>query len=139
MSRNKLYLLFFLLSLAGYTWVFWNFSRVQSIDNPVRFCLFKKITSLPCPSCGTTQSVLAIIRGNFDEAVKKNPLGFIVFPVLIILPVWILFDFILRRNSFYNFYPVMEHFIRRKWVAYPVILLLLMNWVINIFSHHGFH
>jgi hypothetical protein len=135
MSRNPLYILFLTLSLTGYAWVFWNLSRVQSTGNPVIFCLFKKITHLPCPSCGTTHSVLAIMKGDLPGAAKENPLGFIVFPALLIFPVWILFDLFLKRDSFFKFYHMAEAFISRKWVAYPAIFLLFVNWLIILLFH----
>ncbi len=137
MSRNKLYLLFLILSITGYIWIFWNLFRIQSEVYSVNFCLFRAVTGFPCPSCGTTHSVLAIIKGNFSEAIRMNPLGFIAVPVLLIFPIWILFDLILKKDGFYLFYGAMEKFISRKWVAYPAIFLLLLNWFINIFIHHG--
>jgi uncharacterized protein DUF2752 len=35
-------------------------------------------TGRPCPTCGTTRSVLQILACNFREAWRLNPLGFIV-------------------------------------------------------------
>ena len=137
MSRNKLYFLFLILSFAGYTWISWNLSQIHSGGIPVNFCLFRQVTGVPCPSCGTTHSVMAIIKGDFQEAIKNNPLGFIVFPVLMIIPFWILIDLIRRKNSFYRFYGSTEKVIGRKWVAYPAICLLLVNWFVNIYIHHG--
>ena len=139
MSRNKLYLLFLVLSTAGYSWIFWNLFQIHSGGVPVTICLFKKITGIPCPSCGTTLSVLALIKGNFYEAFAANPLGFIIFTLLFIVPLWILIDLVLGKDGFYKFYSTMERFIRRKWIAYPAILLLVLVWLINILFHHGFH
>jgi len=32
------------------------------------FCLFKAATGLPCPGCGVTRSIVAILRGDFSHA-----------------------------------------------------------------------
>jgi hypothetical protein len=39
------------------------------------FCLFKAATGLPCPGCGVTRSIVAILRGDFSHA---NVAGFAV-------------------------------------------------------------
>ena len=136
MSRNKLYLLFLSLSLAGYSWIFWNSYRIQTDERTVSVCLFRTVTGIPCPSCGTTHSVLAIMKGDFYQAARMNPLGFIVLPALIIFPLWMILDLITSKNSFFNFYISMEKFIVRKWIACPVLLLFLVNWFINIYFHY---
>jgi hypothetical protein len=40
-------------------------------------CMFRNITGLPCPFCGTTRSIGHILIGNFDSALRLNPLGYI--------------------------------------------------------------
>jgi hypothetical protein len=135
MPRKKLYLIFLVLSLAGYAWIFINVYWIHSSENAVGVCLFRKVTGFPCLSCGTTHSVLAILKGNFNQALKMNPLGFIVVPVLVIFPGWLLIDLILKKNSFYNSYYVFEKFIGKKWILYPAIILLILNWIIIIWRN----
>ncbi len=61
---------------------------------PLLLCLFALLTLLglleiptcplrwfgenPCPTCGTTRSVQSIIVGNFTNAWRLNPIGFVV-------------------------------------------------------------
>ena len=134
MSRNRLYVLFLFLSLAGYIWISWNIYRIYYDEKTVSICLFRTVTGFPCPSCGTTHSVLAILKGNFHEALKLNPFGFVVLPVILILPVWILLDLFRNNNSFFRFYGTMEKIIGRKWIAYPAIILLMLNWILRIYA-----
>jgi len=47
-------------------------------------CLFRELTGLPCPTCGTTHAVLALARLDFPHAIVFNPLatlGALVFLV----------------------------------------------------------
>lgn len=130
--RNKLYIFVIFLSITGYTWVFWNVHQFQTHTTSLSPCLFKNITGIPCPSCGTTHSVTSIMKGNFREAMNENPLGFLVSLMLILFPFWVVFDLLFRKTTFFNFYRKVEYFLRKKWVAYPAIILLLINWIINI-------
>ncbi len=41
-------------------------------------CLFRRLTGLPCPCCGTTRACLAILRGEVVEALKYNPLAVVI-------------------------------------------------------------
>ena len=38
-------------------------------------CLFKTVTTLPCPSCGLTRSGLAMGQGDWLAAFRLHPLG----------------------------------------------------------------
>lgn len=40
-------------------------------------CWFHSFTQLPCPACGTTRSVWAIVHGQWLHAWQLNPLGFL--------------------------------------------------------------
>lgn len=45
------------------------------IGVPVAFCLFKKLLAIPCPGCGITTSVAALIHGHWREALAANAAG----------------------------------------------------------------
>jgi len=41
-------------------------------------CLFKAMTGRPCPTCGSTRGVLAILHGHVGEAFAYNPMVFLI-------------------------------------------------------------
>ncbi len=41
-------------------------------------CTFRRVTDLPCPSCGATRATLAVVRGHPVEALGFNPLFCVV-------------------------------------------------------------
>jgi hypothetical protein len=45
---------------------------------PVAFCAFKTLLGIPCPGCGITTSIAALIRGNWGEALNANAAGPVV-------------------------------------------------------------
>jgi hypothetical protein len=132
MSRNKLYTFLSAACAAGHIWLMLTYYRNSNNHTEFGVCLFKHVTGIPCPSCGSTRSVLSILNGDFSGAFFMNPFGILIMLTLIILPVWILFDLASRGDSLYNSYIRFELFIRRKWIAIPAILLVLINWVWNI-------
>jgi hypothetical protein len=131
MARSRLYSLVAIACLAGYVWLIYLHTYVGTSKQPT-ICMIKSITSVPCPSCGTSRSVIMIMEGNYFDALKMNPLGFIISCILLVCPVWIFADVMMRRNSFLLFYQTIESFIRIKWVTILMIGLVAINWIWNI-------
>jgi hypothetical protein len=52
--------------------------------------------------------------------------------ILLVAPVWIVYDLTRQNDSLYRFYNRTELFFKRTWIAIPAILLVLLNWVWNI-------
>ena len=136
MTRNKLYYLVLLACFLSYSWLlFLKLSFVEKSDLDLTVCLFKRITSLPCPSCGTTRAVSYLFNGEMVNSFYMNPFGFIVAIIMIVSPVWIFFDFIKGKQSFFDFYKKAEHLIRNKTIAISLIVLVILNWIWNIYKH----
>lgn len=132
LNRNKLYTLISVACIAGYIWLFYSLKSDYVLNNPTSVCLFKHITNIPCPSCGSTRSVLAITNGEFKNAVLINPLGYLIACIMIILPTWIALDLISKRNSLLYTYKKAEQYLSKPNVAVPLILLVILNWIWNI-------
>jgi hypothetical protein len=41
----------------------------------LRPCVFRAITGIPCPTCGTTRAATAFLDGNLPAAFAANPLA----------------------------------------------------------------
>lgn len=134
MVRNKLYVLVSTACAAGYIWLFLNYQRSVSDSIEPGVCLFKRLTGIPCPSCGSTRSVLSLLKGDFIGALISNPFGLIILSILILAPLWILYDIVLQKDSLLQVYNRTEIFLRRKWIALPLILLVILNWIWNIYK-----
>lgn len=42
------------------------------------FCLAQRLFGIPCPGCGITRSVAALLRGDLRAALTANPAGLVV-------------------------------------------------------------
>jgi hypothetical protein len=132
MTRNKLYVLLSGACAAGYVWLtITYFSQAYHLSEP-GICLFKRVTTIPCPSCGSTRSVLSLLKGDIAGALYWNPFGVLLISILVIAPLWIMYDVVSRKDSLLINYEKAEHFIRHKWVAIPAILVVIINWLWNI-------
>lgn len=54
---------------------------------PMQMCMFKRVTGLPCATCGSTRAVRALVEGDPLRAITMNPL---VVALLAIAPVYVL-------------------------------------------------
>lgn len=118
---------------VGHAWLFYVIHFATANQWHVS-CLFKHVTGIPCPSCGTTTAVRHLLEGDFIGALSYNPLGYIVGPALVVVPIWILSDLVRRRDTFFKAYVFLEEQLRRKKVYFPLLLLLLVVWGIKLYS-----
>jgi hypothetical protein len=133
MSRSRLYTIILLACTGGFIWLWIQNSRDligQTVDTST--CLFKTITGVPCPSCGTTRSVFELLDGHLISSLQWNPMGIIVLLIMIISPVWILTDVLFKKETFLRCYGLAENYLKSKWIAIPAIGLVIINWVWNI-------
>jgi len=132
-NRKNLYILIMLFCMSGYSWLLLHLDhRWANVVGQV--CVFKNATGIPCPSCGATRSMIALIGGDLISAILWNPIGLFLLGGLVIFPVWLLHDLALKKNSFHVFYARVEKTIRQKQVAWPLIILVLLNWCWNIYK-----
>ncbi len=132
MKKNKLYSILLIASIVGFAYLFYKINYSES--SHLSFCMIKNVTGYACPSCGTTRAVQLFLQGNFAASLQMNPFGIIVATLMIISPIWILFDIITKKETFYFWYKKLEEIIRIKWIAITLIILVLLNWIWNIYK-----
>jgi hypothetical protein len=133
LNRGGLYKLLAGGIFLGYIWLFYSLAFNGAIgDAPVEVCLVRNICQIPCPSCGSTRAIMALLNGHFSESLLINPLGIIVSAIMLLGPVWILYDYAAKKQTLYDAYKRMEAWMQKPQLAMPFILLILLNWFWNI-------
>lgn len=132
LNRGKLYSIMLIACIAGYIWTYCNIKLNLTDNKSVTFCVIKHATNIPCPSCGSTRSIIALINGKFAEAFYLNPIGYIVAIIMLIAPVWIFLDLVSLNDSLFNCYQKIEHQIKKAKYSVPLILIVIINWIWNI-------
>lgn len=120
-----------ILIVAGYSWLTFNLVSTNT-GSHFTVCPFKTVTTIPCPSCGSTRSIEFALHGDIQNALLTNPLGLVTLVIMIVMPVWIISDFIRARYSFYTFYKASEQKISKGIWTISLIVLILANWIWNI-------
>ena len=131
-SRNKLYALLAVACLAGYIWLYAGLISAKPAMHSFEVCLIKHTTNIPCPSCGSTRSVIALMHGHFQDALYINPLGYIIAIIMLLTPFWIIADLARKSKTLFNFYRTIEYYLTKPKYAVPLALLIIINWIWNI-------
>lgn len=131
LGRNNLYLSIFSACLMGYIWLYFVISQ-QIEKGTIEVCLIKHITNIPCPSCGSTRSLVSLLQGDFSRALAINPLGYVIGSIMFVAPIWVSFDVITKNKTLFDFYQRTEKRLLKPVYAVPLILFLMVNWVWNI-------
>ena len=132
LNRTRLYTLLAVACLAGYSWLYISFTFNSAATRSFDVCLVKHITNIPCPSCGSTRSVLALMNGHLMEALHINPLGYLIAIIMLVAPLWIIADMLGKSKSLFDFYHAIEARLRQPAYAIPLVVLILFNWFWNI-------
>jgi len=75
-----------------------------------------------------------LFQGDFLNSVLLNPFGLIVAVIMLVSPLWIAFDLLTKKQTFYDFYIHSENTIRTRKTAIALIILVLLNWIWNIYK-----
>ena len=136
LNRNRLYGLIYLISTASFSLL--AYSRFSGGNGyPATVCPVKLATGIPCPSCGTSRSVILLLDGQPYAAIMANPLGLLALTLLILLPAWASVDILRKKETLLQSYRQSEAFlIRNKWLVFLLLMLMAANWIWNIAKGH---
>ncbi len=120
--------------LLGY---FLFFQAIHTINNTTNnkqlgFCIVKKITHYPCPSCGSTRAALLLFKGQFKQSVLTNPVGLLIALYLFIAPILLLINSCTSNKVLNIWYLKTEKTIKQPKVFISLIVLVILNWFWNI-------
>lgn len=133
MSRNKLYSTLILACFFGLIYLLFN--TVTKQNEIIRACFIKNVTGIPCPSCGSTRAIQLIFQNKWTDSLAMNPFGIVVAVLMIVIPPWIFFDVVSKKETFFKWYKKIEIIIRKTWFAAILILVVLLNWIWNIYKN----
>ncbi len=94
----------------------------------VKTCIFRRITTIPCPFCDLTHACVYFARGQILDSIRVNALG----PLIMISSVALLLLFgmkILRRAPAF---PLDRYLADHPWIKWAALLLLCLNWCLQI-------
>lgn len=123
MQRMRIYSpqLLLLLALATGTVFLFYFNPETSFYPP---CLFKKLTGLQCPGCGSARACYHLLHGNFMRAVDYNLLLTGLLPLLVLEGFSRLF--FINRNTGSRL-RLIQNYIR----PFHVLLLVMIFWILR--------
>ena len=112
-------------AVAAVVALVWLYGRFDPATAPFPRCLFKVITGLDCPGCGSQRAIHALLHGDIMSAVHYNFLFIIEIPLLAaIVAGWLL------RDSYPRFNRVVSS---RPFIMAILVSIVLWTVVRNIF------
>jgi len=88
-------------------------------------CNFKRVTGLPCPSCGMTSSFALLMHGDLVNSLRANAAGtFLALACLAYIPWALMCGFLGRRLFIMSFDRLLTRFV--VWF----LVLMLCRWVV---------
>ena len=136
LSKLQLYGVLTALTAGGYIWLSLHLLS-ENTSYLSGLCLFKSVSGVPCPSCGTTRAVLCLLNGQWMEAIYINPLGIIASILLVAVPVLMVRDFLFPKKQYtFSLYQWMEFQLKsKKNISVPALSVILLNWAWTIIKN----
>lgn len=127
--RKRFYIFISLITIIGWGWLILQYYRPSAST----VCLIKNVTGYPCPSCGTTRASIAVLQGKWATAIDHNLLGFFAIVMLVLIPLWLMKDYLQKQDSLYTHYTKTINTLKQKKAVFVILLLLItINWVWNL-------
>lgn len=133
-AQKHLYNLLWLLCLLGAVWLYYVANQASHLNTSFTPCIIKNITSLPCPSCGVSRAIVLVFEGNIMAAIKTNPLVIVVVPLIICMPVLLLFDAFTGKKILLNLYNKTAFLSTKPSFSILFGLIIGAVWFYNIYN-----
>lgn len=115
MKKKIIFLIFLIVLLIGYL-------LIGDYYHVFLFCPIKKFLGLYCPGCGVTRMLLSILKGEFYQAFRYNPLLFVCLPFFIFYYIDYLYCFSKRKRSIlHKAEPGIWYFLIAIFLIYGVL------------------
>ena len=126
MSPSCFYALCVAGCLGGWTWI--ALAMSQSGPGIWKGCLMKQIFHIPCPACGSTRAIIALLHGHLQEALAWNPLGIVLFVLLLLLTVLLPYDGFRQCRCLYSLFLRVDACLHCKVVFILFAAAMIINW-----------
>lgn len=130
MNKKSFYFFITTLLSLSYFWIFYNHQPHSSQDFGV--CVLKETTNIPCPACGTTRSVLFLLKGEIIQSFFTNPLGILAILGMFSVNIILVYDLFFKEKKLYDFYIKFDEKMKNPYLFLPLTLLFLLNWIWNV-------
>ncbi len=126
-----------LLLTLGYGWLFFQKGTILVHSESYLFlkCPSQTLLGIACPGCGMTRSIIAITNGDWYLSFLLNPFGYPAVFILLILPVFLLWDLYERKNRLFHNYQNIEKLLKINSVRILLMILILVNWIWNFIKY----
>ncbi|MEG1574939.1 MAG: DUF2752 domain-containing protein [Bacteroidales bacterium] len=134
MTKSKTSLYLILVCVLGYLWI--AISINYTLDDRT-VCLVKNIYGIPCPTCGSTHGVIALLSGDLYAALKYNPNSYLLALIMLFIPACAVSYLIFGKEWMYGTYKKVNCIIKK-----PLFLIIFLTaeaavWGYKLGCHFG--
>ena len=110
----------FIVSLVIFVFLYLIISSIIELYIP---CVFNEVTGLFCPGCGVTRMLKSMLKLDFYQAFRYNPLLFIFFPFIIYIIIDYIYSFYKKKKSKFKTLP--------QWFWNILLVITIIYWILR--------
>lgn len=93
---------------------------------PLPTCVFHAVSGLPCPTCGATRGLVALLHGNVNEAWRFNPLAFATLAAVGLFDLYAVVTWFMRGSRLRLTHA---RFSKPTMARSAIIATIAINWI----------
>lgn len=97
-------------------------------------CWFKTIVGIPCPGCGSTRAISALLQFNIKALAQYNVLALPVFFLFVYANGVYVVDLVYNKRNLQQQYSLLENVLKVRQWQMLLLGLVLLNWIWNIYK-----
>jgi hypothetical protein len=122
------YPIIIIVMVLGY--IFLYFTDFPLRERSFSVCIFKNITGIPCPACGSTRATICLLHGNVKEALLLNPLALATNIFILFSIGWMVSDLLRNKETYI---PNLKRDLNTN-IKIFLFVILIVNWIWNIYK-----
>ena len=124
---------FLLIISIGYIWI--GFSYFTEGQTELVVCPFRLLTDIPCPGCGLTRGIVALLHGEITKSITYHILSILITIAMLGFSFTLCYDYITKSFLTEHLFKIVNKCFSYWYISVPCSLIIICIWIFKILGN----
>lgn len=129
MRKNRIQIIIIGIAVIVLSLLYFFYPATKNSFHPS--CVFRSVTGLNCPGCGSQRAISALLRVDFLQAVSYNILLVISLP-------FVLYSAIIFTLNAFRKEQIQQKLFHQNWFIKLVFIVVILFWILRNIPQYPF-